>query len=188
VHDVDARSAATDLATRFRHSMSLLTSGVAVVTVTVDGRPWGMTITACCSVTTGPPTVLVSLARTSVTAEAVVAQGEYGLCLMGADGRGTAEHCAAPGRPKFLDDGDHHQPCACRTPCARAAIAHLDCHLVGTVPVGDHLLLLGEVRAVCHPTDGAPLLYGLRDYQLAVPVHHIPAGGSEHWALTASAW
>ncbi len=50
----------------FRHAMRLLAGGVVVVTTRVDGRPWGLTVSACCSLTAAPPRVLVSLdARTA---------------------------------------------------------------------------------------------------------------------------
>jgi flavin reductase ActVB len=178
----------SDLSNSFRHSMSLLAASVAVVTTTVDGRPWGMTITACCSVSAEPPTVLVSLAKNTATAQMIEAQGEYGLCLMGAHGIETAKFAAAPGRPKFLDDGGHVIPGPASTPCVTGSIAHLDCEVSTRVDVEDHVLFLGRVRAVSFPTSGSPLVYGARLYQRIVPALQLVGTEAEDHALAYSAW
>jgi flavin reductase ActVB len=182
-----ASSDVLDLSGSFRHSMSLLAASVAVVTTMVDERPWGMTITACCSVSAEPPTVLVSLAKNTVTAQMIEAQGEYGLCLMGAHGIETAKFGAAPGRPKFLDDG-HVIPGPASTPCVTGSIAHLDCAVSTRVDVEDHVLFLGRVRAVSFPTPGSPLVYGSRQYQRIVPALQLVGTEAEDHALAYSAW
>jgi flavin reductase (DIM6/NTAB) family NADH-FMN oxidoreductase RutF len=167
--------------------MSLLAGSVAVVTTIVDGRPWGMTITAACSVSAEPPTVLVSLAKNTVTAQMIEAQGEYGLCLMGAHGIETAKFAAAPGRPKFMDDG-HVVPGPWSTPCVTGSIAHLDCAVSRRVDVEDHVLFLGRVRAVSFPSSGSPLVYGARQYQRIVPALQLVGTEAEDHALAYSAW
>jgi flavin reductase (DIM6/NTAB) family NADH-FMN oxidoreductase RutF len=168
--------------------MSLLAASVAVVTTFVDGRPWGMTITACCSVSADPPTVLVALARSSVTARVIAEQGEYGLCLMGAHGIETAKFGATAGRPKFLDEAGRLIAGAGRTPCASGSIAQLDCAVVQEVDAGDHLIFIGRVREISFPTSGSPLVYGARQYQRTVPALQVAGSESEDHALVYSAW
>jgi flavin reductase ActVB len=188
VSDVAVRSRdEPDLGGAFRHSMSLLTAGVAVVTTHVAGRPWGMTITATCSVSADPPMILVSLARTCVPARAIAEQGEYGLCLLGAHGIETAKFGAAPGVPKFLDEVGRVIPGAGGTPCVSGSIAHLDCAVVEQVEAGDHVIYLGRVRGISFPTTGAPLLYGSRQYQRTVPALQLATPDEDH-ALAYSAW
>ncbi|SFL25146.1 flavin reductase family protein [Geodermatophilus ruber] len=177
-----------DLSGAFRRSMSLLTAGVAVVTTSVGGRPWGMTITATCSVSAEPPMVLVSLAQTSVPARMIAEHGEYGLCLLGAHGIETAKFGAAPGMPKFLDEVGRVLPGAGRTPCVSGSIAHLDCAVVERVEAGDHVIYIGRVREIAFPSTGAPLLYGARQYQRTVPALQLATSESEDHALAYSAW
>jgi flavin reductase (DIM6/NTAB) family NADH-FMN oxidoreductase RutF len=177
-----------DLATSFRHSMSLLAASVAVVTTRVDERPWGMTITACCSVSAEPPTVLVSLAATTATARAITGHGEYGLCLLGAHAVGTAKFGAAPGRPKFLDDAGLSISGAGRTPCVSGAIAHLDCEVVQEVAAGDHVVFFGRLREIVFPGAGLPLVYCSRRYQRIVPALELVGSEAEAHALAYSAW
>lgn len=175
------------IADAFRRSMSLLTASVAVVTTKVEDRPWGMTITACCSVSTAPPTVLISLGEASATTHAVAEQGEYGLCLMGTGGVATAEFAAAPGRPKFLDEPHLAAPVAA-TPCVRGAIAHLDCLVTRTIPVADHVLFIGEVRGVSFPSSAPTLLYGAREFHRTVPALQLAGTETDLHALAYSMW
>ena len=49
----------------FRAALSSLPSCVVVVTTWLGARPWGMTVSACCSISVAPPRVLVSLRRDS---------------------------------------------------------------------------------------------------------------------------
>lgn len=177
-----------DLIASFRNSMSLLAASVAVVTAAVDERPWGMTVTACCSVSAEPPTVLVSLATTTVTAQAIAEQGEYGLCLLGAHAIRTATFGASRGEPKFLDAAELSIPGAGRTPCVAGAIAHLDCEVAQQVASGDHTIFLGRVREVAFPTSGDPLVYCSRRYQRLVPALEVVGTENEAHALAYSAW
>lgn len=176
------------LADQFKHSMSLLVAGVAVVTTTVNDRPWGMTITACCSVSADPPTILISLAKATATAQVIGERGEYGLCLMGSHGVGTARFGSAPGQPKFLDSEDRVIRCPCQTPCATGTITHLDCVVSSAVDAGDHVVLLGRVRGMCFPSEASPLAYGMREYQRVVPAGQLVPQGAEDHALAYSAW
>ena len=45
----------------FRQAMRKLPGGVVMVTTRVGGRPWGLTISSCCSMTAEPPQILISL-------------------------------------------------------------------------------------------------------------------------------
>ena len=52
-----------DVAEGFRAAMSRLAAGVVMVTCHVDDKPWGLTVSACCSVSMDPPLLPVSLGR-----------------------------------------------------------------------------------------------------------------------------
>jgi flavin reductase (DIM6/NTAB) family NADH-FMN oxidoreductase RutF len=168
--------------------MSLMAASVAVVTTYVDGRPWGMTITACCSVSADPPMVLVSLAANTATAQVIAEAGEYGLCILGAHGIETANFGAAPGRPKFLDEANRTITGAGRTPCVSGSIAQLDCAVEQVVHGGDHVIFFGRVRDISFPTSGPPLVYASRQYQRIVPALRVAGTESEDHALVYSAW
>jgi flavin reductase (DIM6/NTAB) family NADH-FMN oxidoreductase RutF len=153
----------------FREAMRLLASGVVMVTTRLDGRPWGLTISACCSLSAEPPQILISLGSKTVTCRQVVATGQFGLSLLATRHRELAEAGAAPGVPKFVDDycEDGDDP-AERLPRVRGALYHLDCVVTDTREIADHTVIVGEVR---HALSGAasgeadPLIYFDRTYR-----------------------
>lgn len=152
----------------FRRAMRLLAGGVAVVTTIVDGRPWGLTVSACCSLTADPPQVLVSLDSRTASCRAIVDRGGFGVALLGSDQVDVARVCSASGRPKFVEELVDPEFVSAQSPVIAGALAQLDCRLVDSHRVGDHLLLVGLVREVLSPRtheELAPLVYYEREFR-----------------------
>jgi flavin reductase ActVB len=149
----------------FRMAMSQLAAGVVMVTCHVGGKPWGLTVSACCSVSMSPALLLVSLGSATTSTRAIRASGEFGVSLLGQSLIDVACFGSAPGQPKFVerycDEG-----VLCGSPVVAGALAHVDCVLDSDVPAGDHVLLIGEVRNVLVTDDEheGPLVYHRRGY------------------------
>ena len=75
--------AEADVAAGFRDAMGQLATGVVMVTCYVDGRPWGLTVSACCSVSVSPPLLLVSLSKQTASAQAIADDGRFGVSILG---------------------------------------------------------------------------------------------------------
>ncbi|MGW0536595.1 flavin reductase family protein [Streptomyces sp. NPDC003032] len=158
------RPAATD----FRALMSTFPTGVAVVTtVGPDGRPWGMTCSSVTSVTTDPPTLLVSLRRGSPTLAAALKGSAFAVNLLHHQGRPAAELFSS-GAPDRFDQVAWRGGAGLGGPhLLDHAHAVADCRVVQTLSVGDHTVVFGEVFHI-KTHKGAttrPLLYGLRQYR-----------------------
>jgi flavin reductase ActVB len=165
LHAVDVPAVAPD---GFRKAMSLLAGGVAVVTTVIDDRPWGLTVSACCSLTAEPPQVLVSLHSSTASCRAIVDSGHFGVALLGADQVEVARVCSASGRPKFIEGLVDRSFEHSRSPVIADALAHLDCQVVDSHRVGDHLLLIGLVAKVLSPRTHQqlePLVYFERAFR-----------------------
>jgi flavin reductase ActVB len=165
----------------FREAMRSLAAAVVMVTTRVDGRPWGLTISACCSLSAEPPQVLVSLGRRTASRASALATGRFGVSVLGTAHRPLARQCAEVGAPKFIDgflegsgpddafvDGN---ATPARTPVVSGALVHLDCAVVDSFEVADHTLVVGLVEGVV-PGDadgggasGEPLLYYARTFR-----------------------
>lgn len=149
----------------FRAMMRGFPTGIAIVTsADLAGHPWGMTCTSVCSVTLEPPTLLVSLRAESPTLAAILVRGEFAVNLLHDGAQGTAELFAS-GRPDRYDQvrwqfrSDDAGPHLCEDTHAIA-----DCQLRTPLPVGDHMVVFGEVYRVTRRPDRRPLLYGFRQY------------------------
>jgi flavin reductase (DIM6/NTAB) family NADH-FMN oxidoreductase RutF len=157
---------AADPAALFREAMSHLASGVVLVTASLEGRPWGMTVSAACPVCTAPPTMLVSLSTHTALARAVADTGRFGVSVLGEAALDVARFGAAVGAPKFLDEGigldcgDAHPAQA----MVEGALAHVDCELAETLIHGTHSLFLGRVRETTVAAGAGPLVHYHRGF------------------------
>jgi flavin reductase (DIM6/NTAB) family NADH-FMN oxidoreductase RutF len=149
----------------FGEAMSALASGVVLVTCRLDGRPWGMTVTALASVSADPPTVLVSLHSASRGGRAVAATRSFGVSILAADQVAVARFGASPGAAKFLDRLAEPGDTVGASPRVAGAVAHLDCAVVEAVEVADHTVYFGRVLDARSWHPGAPLVYHRRGYR-----------------------
>ncbi|WP_253878587.1 flavin reductase family protein [Actinomadura rupiterrae] len=149
----------------FRAMMRGFPTGVAIVTaLDLAGRPWGMTCSSVCSVTMDPPTLLVCLRSGSPTLDAVVRRGEFAVNLLDDGAQATAELFASGDPHRFDRVGWHLGDGAAGPHLPEDAHAVADCRAGMRLPVGDHVVVFGEVREVVNRTGRRPLLYGLRRY------------------------
>jgi flavin reductase (DIM6/NTAB) family NADH-FMN oxidoreductase RutF len=162
----------------FRTAMRRCVSAVTVLTTEHDGRPWGMTVSAFTPVCTEPPTVLVCVRRDTRTATVLVPGARFGANLLSEDQLYLSRLCARPGTPKFVDRyvlAAPELPAGVLAPVLRDSLTTFDCAVTDTRPVGSHLVVLGEVRAVLAPAARPPLLYGAGRYQRGTDIDETPA-------------
>jgi len=148
----------------FRLAMSRLAAGVVMVTCHVDGKPWGLTVSACCSVSMEPPLILVSLGRETTSARAIADSGRFAVNLLGESLIDVARFGAATGRPKFVDGFCRTDDHPCASPAVAGALASIDCSVERSVPAGDHIVFIGAVEAVLNHDGDTPLVYHARSY------------------------
>ena len=140
----------------FRNVMGRFASGVSVITLAHDGRDWGMTLSALCSVSLDPPTVLICTNRAAPSGNAVAEARHFAINILGVDQRWIAEEFAQPSADKFTDvlfsragSGD---------PLLADCIASMECQVVEELLVGSHRVLIAEVLTA-QARDEEPLAY-----------------------------
>jgi flavin reductase (DIM6/NTAB) family NADH-FMN oxidoreductase RutF len=148
----------------FADAMGALASGVAIVTCRLDGRPWGMTVTAFASVSADPPTVLVSLHSEATAAHAIGATQRFGVSILAEEQLVVARFGSAPGNPKFLEPFTEAGDGGSASPVVAGALAQLECEVWKELHIADHTVFFARVRAARASQAGA-LLYHRRDYR-----------------------
>ncbi len=144
----------------FKTAMRSLAAGVVMVIAQRDDRLWGLTISACCSISATPPQVLISLADDASCRGAILETGRFGLSVLRDDQRHLAELGAVPGGPKYVDAFCQDAGSDRRTTMIAGALVHVDCTVARVFEVSDHTILIGNVEAVVTPEGpGGPLLY-----------------------------
>jgi flavin reductase (DIM6/NTAB) family NADH-FMN oxidoreductase RutF len=146
----------------YKDALRKFASGVALVTVSADGRVHGMTATSFASVSLDPPLVLVCLEKGSRTRAMLLSSKTFAVSLLGAGQEAVAHAFATVGHKSF--DNVPHRLGHNGAPLIEGAIAWIECDVHSIVEGGDHDVVIAEVIA-CTATDGAPLLYYNRDYR-----------------------
>jgi flavin reductase (DIM6/NTAB) family NADH-FMN oxidoreductase RutF len=148
------------LAEEFRAVMAGVPTPVSVVTTLTEGRPHGTTVSAFASLSMTPPMVLVSLDRGSDLLARLAVGSVFGVNVLGRDQAPLALAFARKGEDKFagvdwVADGG--------APRLTGSPGWLACTVTDLVAGGDHVVVLGEVRAAA-PGDGPPLTYHARTF------------------------
>jgi len=153
----------------FRVAMSRLAAGVVMVTCHVDGQPWGLTVSACCSVSMEPPLILASLGANTVSAKAITDHGTFGISVLGEQLMHAARFGSSPGEPKFMQHLCAEEHPECDSPAVSGAVAHIDCVVEQRIVAGDHVLFIGRVCNALLGDADSPLIYHGRTYHQLVP-------------------
>jgi flavin reductase (NADH) len=139
-------------------------TGVAVVTTTdLSGRPHGFTCSALCSVTVTPPTLMVCPNLRGAFLGALLESSVFAVNLLAESAIPTAMRFSSASIERFADLRWVPGP-ATGAPLLRDDVCGAaECEVGGTIPVGDHMIVLGSVCAI-HPHQDVPLVYGQRRY------------------------
>lgn len=146
----------------FRRIMSSFPTGVTVVTTLGDnGVSVGLTANAVTAVSLTPPQLLVCLGRDRYTCQAARERGAFAVNFLDHSQRWIAERFASGAPDKFADT----EIFAGRLglPLIAGALAHAECVIDKQIDAGDHMILIGCIRAG-EAADGRPLMFYRREY------------------------
>ena len=152
--------------TRFKDALSHWASGVAVATCTVDGAPWGLTVSSFTSLSIHPPRVLFCLNKANrssarflkaeIAAIDVLSEADDDVARRFSSGVGAVERFSgadwdlAPDAP----------------PRFRRSLARFEGRIRSRIEAGSHDVIIIDVKAA-DAGIGRPLLYHARGYRRA---------------------
>ncbi|MGZ4630588.1 MAG: flavin reductase family protein [Oryzihumus sp.] len=146
----------------FRRAMGRFATGVTVVSTLAGGHDHAMTANAVTSVSLDPMLLLVCVERDARFHDAVIEAGVWGVSVLDAGARATADWLATRGRPLHgqLDRVAHHRGERTGVALLDGALASFECRTTDVHPGGDHSIVVGEVvSVVAHDHAGDALLY-----------------------------
>ena len=146
---------------QFRDLMAGVCAPVTVVTTTVDGVPYGSTVSSFGSLSLDPPLVSAAFDRSSTLLGQILAAGRFGVNILGHAQAELAVTFARRGAERFAA-ADWHTDHG--LPRLEGAAGWIVCDLHRCVEAGDHRLLFGLVRAGSARPDLPPLVYARRTF------------------------
>ena len=142
--------------------------GASVTVVTTNGKAGrrGATVSAFCSVSADPPTILVCLNGSSGIADAVAENGRFNVNILRADQEAIARRFAGHDDGHVTDRFDNIDCGASDIPEITGSMI-LCCETQSLVPSTSHTIVIARVHAVKHP-HLAPLAYLNGDFHQLV--------------------
>ena len=131
----------------FRRVFGRFATGVTVITTTAAGIDHAMTANSVTSVSIEPLQVLACMHVESRVHDAVLESGVWGVSILPAAARGTADWLATKGRPVHgqLDRIPFTRGSVTGVPLLSDALARLECRTTAIPPAGDHAIVVAEV-------------------------------------------
>lgn len=167
-------------ASGLRSAFGQFTTGVTVVTTQgTDGKPYGAMVTAFAAVSVDPPLAQITLTRSSRAARHLDGSS-FAINILSADQLEVAKHFAGQPmdhEPEWILNGN--------VPVLVGNTATLECRAWNHYDGGDHIIVVGEVRALTLG-DAEPLLFHGGTFHR---IGEILAGGDgESWFAGAKAF
>ena len=150
----------------FRHAMRALSSGVAIIDCGEGETRLGCTITSLASLSLAPPTVIVSLARSSSTLVGLREKGAFSISLLAARHQALAHRFSGHGGVHGARRFDSAQWITLSTgaPVLADAIAAFDCLVEEVIERHSHAIVLGAVVSLKEGSEEPVLAHRRGDY------------------------
>lgn len=153
--------------TSFREAMSRIAAAVHVVTTDGTAGRLGATVSAACSVTDAPPSILICLNRDTRIHGAVLENRCFCLNTLSDDHEAISDSFAGRDNlemPERFARGDW-TTLATGCPALDSARLSVDCEVHSVTEMGTHSIIVGTVVDLRMTTPGKSLLYVRRGYK-----------------------
>ncbi|MBK5477525.1 flavin reductase [Pseudomonas sp. TH21] len=143
----------------FREALGHYASGITVITSHVDGEPIGFTCQSFYSVSVSPPLVSFSVMSSSASYPRIRKAGRFAVNILSGEQVTISNQFARRGTDKW--HGVEWQASPLGNPLLGGSLQWLDCEIHAEYAAGDHLIVIGEVKALNLQETAAtqPLLY-----------------------------
>jgi flavin reductase (DIM6/NTAB) family NADH-FMN oxidoreductase RutF len=141
-----------------RELMRRLPAPVCVVTIELEGRPYGLTVGSVASLSLEPALVGLSISHQAQLHELLREVDAFAVNALGADQDGVAQHFARGTPPIAMWSGIAVRPGE-GPPLLEGAIGWLRCRRERAFEVGDHTFFVGAVESVEQGLPGPALAY-----------------------------
>ncbi len=143
----------------FREALGHYASGITVITSHLEGEPIGFTCQSFYSVSISPPLVSFSVMSTSASYPKIRQAGRFVVNILSGEQVKISNQFARRGTDKW--HGVDWQQSPLGNPIIAGSLHWLDCEIHAEHAAGDHLIVIGEVKALSLQDTAAtqPLLY-----------------------------
>ncbi len=151
----------------YRRTCARFATGITVVTLLdSQGHPHGVTVNSFASVSLEPPLVVVSIDLKNAILGHFISSSWFAINILAEHQEHLSRRFSSASEDRFIDVEWHAGLSG--MPILNGVLAHLECAVVRTFEVGDHTMLIGEVRRAEY-REGRPLVYFESGYRSLTP-------------------
>jgi flavin reductase (DIM6/NTAB) family NADH-FMN oxidoreductase RutF len=151
-----------------RDAMRRFAAGICVVTTSVDGQRFGLTVGSLVSLSLEPPLVGIAIGHQSSFHEPLREAGRFAVSVLAGDQDRLARQFARGGVPPLaLWTGVPLRETELAEPLLADCLAWLECRTRAEHEAGDHTFFVADVLASELGRDGAALVYVRGEYSIA---------------------
>jgi flavin reductase (DIM6/NTAB) family NADH-FMN oxidoreductase RutF len=158
----------------FKQAMRNVPGSVSIVTSGRKPERHGLTVTAGCSLSTDPSSVLVCVNRSAGAHDTIARSEVFCWNILAAVQVSLAQRFAgldgSKGDIRFSSDEDEWGELVTGAPVLANALCSFDCRVTGIYPAASHTIFVGAAVAEAHQVDQEALIYV--QGRFAVPRHH----------------
>lgn len=175
-------------ARELRNAFGIYPTGVTVVTcMRREGTPVGVTANSFVSLSLSPPLVSIALHTAARHLRAFLDAGAFAVNVLRADQHHLSNLFARPSEASWKDVSFRITPSGHLV--LDGAAASFLCHLSAQHPVGDHLLIVGEVEHFAYDSRVEPLAFARGRYgEFRLATHTPPAEPTDFWSPPTIGW
>ena len=141
-------------------------TGVAVLTIDLEGKRLGLTVGSALWLSTEPPLAGVAVSRAAAMHELLAEAGAFALSLLTGEQAALAQHFARGVPPIAMWEGIEWRSGATGAPLLDGSLGWVECRVADRHPAGDHTLFVGEVVSSEHGRSAPALVYVDGDYRV----------------------
>jgi flavin reductase (DIM6/NTAB) family NADH-FMN oxidoreductase RutF len=134
-------------------------TGVAVLTIDLEGKRLGLTVGSALWLSTEPPLAGVAVSRAAAMHELLAESGAFALSLLTGDQEAIAQHFARGVPPIAMWEGIAWRPGTTGAPLLDGALGWVECRVADRCPAGDHTLFVGDVVSSERGRSASALVY-----------------------------
>ena len=134
-------------------------TGVAVLTIELEGKSLGLTVGSAFWLSTEPPLAGVAVSRAAARHELLAEAGAFALSLLAGDQEGLAQHFARGVPPIAMWEGIEWRSGTTGAPLLDGSLGWVECRVADRYPAGDHTLFVGEVLSAEHGRSAPALVH-----------------------------
>lgn len=151
----------------FRNGMSMLGSAVSIVTTIHENNHYGMTVSAVCSVTDTPPTLLVCINRNAWSHDFFISSGVFCVNILSSSHQELSSDFANKSL-SMANRFESHNWSTLHTgsPALDEALVNFDCEITEVNTSGTHSVLFAKIKKMRTGKNTAGLIYFNRKYHI----------------------